>query len=106
MESLVQLRRHLHQHPEVAFEEVETAKCLKAALVSSGFDASQFVDLAVTGFYYDILGTGAPIAEPKAIALRAEMDALRMDEANQDLAYRSVNQGRLICADMTVTALA
>jgi hippurate hydrolase len=93
MEALVQLRHHLHQHPETAYLEFETAKTLKAALVNAGFQADQFVDCAISGFYVDIIGTGAESAHALCIALRTDMDALKMQEANTDLPYCSVNDG-------------
>lgn len=93
MESLVSLRRLLHQHPETAFLETVTRQTLKASLIQAGFLDQQFVDCAVTGFYVDIVGCGAPSAQPLCIALRAEMDALKMKEGNEELSYRSTNEG-------------
>lgn len=91
MEALVQLRQHLHRHPESAFEEYETAKLLKDNLRAFGYLETQFVDCAAPGFYVDLQGSGEPAAEPRCIALRTELDALKMSEENYDLEYRSVN---------------
>lgn len=91
METLIQLRQHLHQHPETSFNEFETAKSLKATLTTFGFEAHQFIECAAPGFYLDVQGTGQPTAEPRCIALRADMDALPMLEENEGLPYKSVN---------------
>ena len=51
----------------------------------------QIRTFAETGFVVDVKGTGPESTTPKCIALRADMDALVMDEGNPDLPYRSVN---------------
>ncbi|NBU26355.1 MAG: amidohydrolase, partial [Gammaproteobacteria bacterium] len=81
------IRRDLHAHPELAFEEVRTAERVARELREMGVGC-------VTG----IGGTGvvATIAgEPGegAIGLRADMDALPIEEANT-FAHRSRNAGR------------
>mmetsp|Transcript_13265 Transcript_13265/g.24873 ORF Transcript_13265/g.24873 Transcript_13265/m.24873 type:complete len:387 (+) Transcript_13265:883-2043(+) len=93
MESLEELRHHLHKHPETAYKEFETAKTLKAYLVNAGYSEEQFVNVAISGFYVDVVGTGAPSDSPRCIALRTDMDALKMDETNPTLPYVSVNHG-------------
>lgn len=93
MEALVDLRKHLHAHPEIAYKEVETAKTLKTHLIAAGYAEEQFVNCAITGFYVDIIGTAPPIDHPLCIALRTDLDALKMDETNPTLPYRSVNDG-------------
>jgi amidohydrolase len=83
---LVPLRRHLHQHPEIGFEEIETSAYLKDWLRSHGLLPSRA--LAKTGFYVDIEG-----AHPgPTVAYRADMDALPIQEAS-DVAYKSRNAG-------------
>jgi metal-dependent amidase/aminoacylase/carboxypeptidase family protein len=49
--------------------------------------------MATTGLIVDIVGTGPPVASPRSIMLRADMDALRMTELNNDLPYRSASPG-------------
>ncbi|KAH8064786.1 IAA-amino acid conjugate hydrolase [Aureococcus anophagefferens] len=95
-ESLVRaccaLRRELHAHPEAGFEETWTQARLRAALVDiAGVDAAAIAPCARTGLVVDIDGPGAPA---RRIALRADMDALRMQEANQRLPYRSARGGQ------------
>mmetsp|Transcript_29301 Transcript_29301/g.52449 ORF Transcript_29301/g.52449 Transcript_29301/m.52449 type:complete len:388 (+) Transcript_29301:65-1228(+) len=106
MEALVQLRHHIHKNPETAFQEFETAKVLKAYLVEAGYSEDLFVECANPGFYIDLQGTGEPIGEPKVVALRADMDALKMSE-DSDLPYKSVNpKAAHMCGhDGHVTAL-
>ena len=94
-ESLVRaccaLRRELHAHPEAGFEETWTQARLRAALVDiAGVDAAAIAPCARTGLVVDIDGPGAPT---RRIALRADMDALRMQEANPRLPYRSARDG-------------
>ncbi len=82
----VQIRRHLHAHPELSFEEYETA----------AFVAAQLDKLHIP--YEQVCGTGiVALIEgrnpgSKCIALRADMDALPITEENETT-YRSQNEG-------------
>ena len=68
---------HLHRHPEPSFEEFETTKYIINELESiGGFKLTQ---LTKTGVIADIDG-GKP---GKTVALRADIDCLRMDELNK-----------------------
>ncbi len=68
-------RRHLHQHPELAFEEVETARFVVGKLREFGVDEVH-EGLAVTGVVGVIRGQGPG----PSIGLRADMDALPIEE--------------------------
>ncbi len=81
---LVAIRRDLHQHPELAFQEVRTAQRVADTLRELGIEYS--TGIAKTGVVA-YLGEGAP-----RIALRADMDALPILEANQ-VEYKSQNDG-------------
>jgi hippurate hydrolase len=50
--------------------------------------------VANTGLQVELMGTGAAAPSPKLIALRADMDGLRMEESNMFLPYKSRNPGR------------
>ena len=83
-EQLVATRRDLHQHPELFFQEIRTAKKIAEHLDSLGIEYTPGV--AKTGIVAH-LGEGAPV-----IALRADMDALPILEANE-VEYKSENEG-------------
>jgi amidohydrolase len=82
-------RRDLHAHPELGYEEVRTSAFVAEKLQSWGITVH--TGLAKTG----VVGVlqGARGAGP-AIGLRADMDALPMQEAN-DFAHASTNPGRM-----------
>ncbi len=80
-------RRHLHAHPELSFEEFQTAKYVAAKLREIGIEPQEGV--AGTGLVALIKGKNA---EKKVVALRADMDALPIVEAN-DVPYKSTNTG-------------
>ncbi|MDW8444331.1 MAG: M20 aminoacylase family protein [Acetobacteraceae bacterium] len=82
------LRRDLHAHPELGFEEVRTSDLVAAKLAEWGIAVHR--GLARTG----VVGTLKVGSSPRAIGIRADMDALPMEEAN-DFAHRSRNPGRM-----------
>lgn len=86
-EDNVATRRYLHAHPELSFEEVETSKYVKAKLLALGLEIEE--GLAGTGLVAYIK---AKNPEKKVVALRADMDALPILEANE-VAYKSQNPG-------------
>ena len=85
---LIEWRRHMHQHPEISFEEVETTAYLECILREMGVD--EISRPTKTGLVAHIFGTGA--GKPAVIAFRADIDALPMPEEN-DLSYRSDKPG-------------
>ncbi|HXP29650.1 MAG TPA: M20 aminoacylase family protein [Stellaceae bacterium] len=70
-------RRRIHAHPETAFDERETSAFVAAQLASFGFEVHR--GLARTGVVGTLKGSGP---ERRAIALRADMDALPIEEKN------------------------
>jgi amidohydrolase len=88
---LVADRRHLHQHPEMAFQEVETAKFVVDRLQALGLEDIR-TGIGKTGVTGLITGTAPASGPAKAIMLRADMDALPILEAN-DVEYRSQHEG-------------
>jgi amidohydrolase len=81
---LIAIRRDLHRHPELAFQEVRTAQRVAETLHELGIEYE--TGAAKTGVVA-YLGEGEP-----RIALRADMDALPILEANE-VEYRSQNPG-------------
>ena len=79
-------RRDIHQYPELGFNEVRTAAKVAELLTEFGLEVHQQVGL--TG----VVGVLKRGTSDKAIGLRADMDALPIQEAN-DCDYRSVNDG-------------
>lgn len=84
---VVELRRHLHQHPELSYQEFNTVKYVAKQLRSFGIEPTE--GIATTGLIAEIKGRNP---EKKSIALRADMDALPILEAN-DVPYKSQNPG-------------
>ncbi len=85
--SIVAIRRHLHSHPELSFQEVETGKFIATKLREFGI--AHEVNRGGHGVVALIQGEKPG---KKIIALRADMDALPISEAN-DVPYKSQNQG-------------
>ncbi|HEX7594694.1 MAG TPA: amidohydrolase, partial [Anaerolineae bacterium] len=83
-DKLIAIRRDLHEHPELAFQEVRTAQRVAETLHDLGIEYATGV--AKTGVVA-YLGDGEP-----RVALRADMDALPILEGN-DVAYKSQNAG-------------
>ncbi|MBI3828342.1 MAG: amidohydrolase [Planctomycetes bacterium] len=84
---LVEIRRDLHRHPEIAFEEVRTGT--KAAEFCEALGLSVKRGAAKTGVVA-VLNADKP---GPAVALRADMDALPIHEEN-DVSYRSTVDGK------------
>jgi len=83
---VVDIRHHLHRHPELSFREFETAAFVASRLKEMGIPVKE--NVAGTGV------TGLIEGKPggRTVALRADMDALPIQEAN-DVPYRSLVQG-------------
>jgi len=81
-------RQHFHQFPETAFEEINTSQFISSKLKSFGLEVHE--GLAKTGVVAS-LSTGS---SDKKIALRADMDALFIEEKNE-LPYKSKNAGKM-----------
>ena len=88
-EEIRQIRRHLHQHPELSWEEFQTAEFICGKLEEYGIPFTKGV--AKTGIVGLIEGKNP---SQKVIALRADMDALPVLEENE-VEYRSVHPGKM-----------
>lgn len=86
-DEVIAIRRHLHQNPELSFQEFETSKFIQEKLTYWGIP-----------FQNNVVGTGIiALIEAKdkntgCIALRADMDALPIQELNE-VDYKSKNEG-------------
>ena len=84
---VVAIRRYLHAHPELSFEEYETSKFIQQKLKE--YDISYQLGMVDTGVVALIEGRNP---KSKCIALRADIDALPIQELNE-VDYCSVNKG-------------
>ncbi len=86
---VVELRRHFHMNPEIAWNEVKTTEKVEEILQSLGFENIQ------KGFGGTMCGVTADLTGSKpgpCVALRADMDALPLQEENE-VSYCSQNKG-------------
>jgi amidohydrolase len=84
---LIEIRHHLHQYPELSFEEKETSRFVADRLKEWGIPFTEGVGgYGIVGMIEGGKGPG-PV-----IALRADMDALPIQEENE-VPYRSKNEG-------------
>jgi len=82
----IEIRQHLHAHPELSYQEFETSKFVQQKLEEYNIP---FEIKATTGIVGVIKGKNP---ESRVIALRADMDALPISEKN-DVPYKSKNEG-------------
>jgi amidohydrolase len=82
----IEVRHHLHANPELSYKEYKTSEFVQQKLASLGID---FTVIAGTGVVGIIKGNNP---SSKIRALRADMDALPIQEEN-DVPYKSVNPG-------------
>ena len=82
---ITDIRRDLHANPELSFQEQRTANVVAERLEAMGYQVTRGV--GKTGCVGEIRHGGGPV-----VALRADMDALPIQESN-DVPYRSQNDG-------------
>lgn len=90
-EFLIDLRRDIHKHPELGFEEIRTMEKISSILKS--LNIKHKTKIAKTGIIADIEGEDKNFT----IAFRADMDALPMDDLKRDLKnceYSSEEKGK------------
>lgn len=85
-QTVINNRRHLHAHPELSFKEYNTSAFVKARLDEMGIS---WKAIANTGVVAIVKGA---LPSDKVIALRADMDALPVTEANE-AEYASQHEG-------------
>ena len=76
-EYIITCRRHLHSHPELSCEEFETTKFILSELENAGIPYTTFK--GCTGCVAEIKGASSG----KTIMLRADIDALPINEADR-----------------------
>lgn len=86
-EFLINLRRDMHKHPELGFEEIETME--KISSVLNSLNIKHKTKIAKTGIIADIEGTDKNFT----VAFRADMDALPMDDLKK-CEYSSKEKGK------------
>ncbi|MHB1123444.1 MAG: M20 aminoacylase family protein [Ramlibacter sp.] len=92
-EEFTALRRDIHAHPELAFKENRTSEIVAERLASWGIEVHR--GLGKTGVVGVLRGSRtAASGKPRAIGLRADMDALPMPEHNR-FAHASKHEGRM-----------
>ncbi len=86
-QQVVEWRRHIHANPELSFEEYETSQYIASILTALGIDYTD--GWAKTGIVAVIKGKKP---KKKVVALRADIDALPIQEKNR-VPYKSKNKG-------------
>jgi amidohydrolase len=84
--SFVDIRHHLHENPELSYKEFETSAYIRDRLSEYNIEHRTMAETGVVGL---IKGKDP---ESRTIALRADIDALPIEEAN-DVPYKSKKQG-------------
>lgn len=86
MQRMVAVRRDIHSHPELSFEETRTAGVVAEGLRELGLEVKTGVGR--TG----VTGLLRGVSPGKTLLIRADMDALPVEESN-DLDFRSRDPG-------------
>ncbi|SFH91776.1 amidohydrolase [Tindallia magadiensis] len=86
-DELIRLRRDFHQHPELGFEEYRTAGIVSDYLREQGIEVERVAETGVIGI---LRGQ----EDGPVLMLRADMDALPMDEKT-DVSFRSIYEGKM-----------
>lgn len=90
--TMVTRRRQYHMHPELSFEEHETAASIAAALREAGLEVTEGVGgLGVVGL---LTGTAPGADSGRTLMIRADIDALPVEEEN-NVEYRSQTPGKM-----------
>jgi hippurate hydrolase len=87
-DELVGIRRHIHQHPELSYEEVDTAALVAARLEGWGYAVTR--NIGGNG----LVATLRAGSSMRSIGVRADMDALPINEMT-GLSYASERQGKM-----------
>ncbi len=83
----IELRRWFHQHPEISLQEFNTANKIEEELDKLNIEHKR---IGETGVYAKIQGK---LGKGKVLAIRADIDALKIQDLKENCAYRSLNEG-------------
>lgn len=83
---IISFRRHLHQHPELSWEEVQTTEYIKKFLEAHQIPYQQITPTGVVGMIH------GKNPDSKCVAIRGDIDALPIEET-KNCPYRSENEG-------------
>ncbi|MFC4797850.1 M20 family metallopeptidase [Neobacillus sp. GCM10023253] len=86
-EEMVSIRRHLHQHPELSYQEYETAKFIVSFYEKLGIKVNS--NVGGNGVVAKVYGK----KPGKTVALRADFDALPIQDEKDDIPYKSTVPG-------------
>ncbi|MBP2097515.1 amidohydrolase [Enterococcus rivorum] len=86
---MIDIRRYLHQHPELSFHETETAKYIANFYIEKGLDVEVETDVNGEHGVIVTIDSGKP---GKTLAIRADFDALPIEEETE-LPFASENKG-------------
>ena len=89
LDEIIEWRRHLHQNPELSFQEYATADFIEGLLDDWGIDTVRLTPTSVVG---TITGTAGDPATGRTIGYRADIDALPIKEET-GLPFASRNAG-------------
>lgn len=84
---LIEIRRHLHAHPELSGEEYQTSAYIAGVLSSCGLNVKE--SIGKTGVVGELAGSGE---DRRTLAIRTDMDALPIQE-DLELDFTSANPG-------------
>jgi amidohydrolase len=87
LQEVITIRRHIHQNPELSFQEFKTSEFICSKLDEYAIPYTS--GIVKTGIVAEIRGTKP---DTKTVALRADLDALPIQE-NNDVSYKSQNPG-------------
>lgn len=88
LDSIIEIRRDIHAHPEIGMEEVRTSALVKDELLKLGFEVEDKVGKM------GVVGLLKGKEEGKTLLLRADMDCLPMEEET-DLEFKSTVPGMM-----------
>ncbi|MFP4620439.1 MAG: M20 family metallopeptidase [Bacteroidales bacterium] len=85
-DTIVGIRRHIHQNPELSFQEYHTIQYIEQQLAREGFDFEKPLETGITGVLK------GKKSNSRVVGLRADIDALPVEEKNE-VEYASKNKG-------------